>query len=71
MTFLCGQAGVSALGAVVAKQSNDDSLCDEYLTIFRKVLPFKNKVFFRFMFFTLALLGSTFFFSFFLADKTS
>ncbi|PWA87293.1 G protein coupled receptor [Artemisia annua] len=37
VTFLCGQAGISALGAVVAKQSNDDSLCDEYLTIFRKI----------------------------------
>ncbi|GJX94212.1 CBS domain-containing protein CBSCBSPB1-like protein [Tanacetum coccineum] len=29
-------AGVSALGDVMATQNNDDSLCDEYLSVFRK-----------------------------------
>nr|XP_043640152.1 lanC-like protein GCR2 [Erigeron canadensis] len=37
VTFICGQAGVSALGAVVAKQSNDDNLCDHYLKRFREI----------------------------------
>lgn len=37
VTFLCGQAGVSALGAVVAKQTNDDHLCNHYLTRFREI----------------------------------
>ncbi|KVH99114.1 LanC-like protein, eukaryotic, partial [Cynara cardunculus var. scolymus] len=37
MTFMCGQAGVYALGAVVAKQANDDYLCDHYLTRFREI----------------------------------
>ncbi|KAL4566869.1 hypothetical protein LXL04_030995 [Taraxacum kok-saghyz] len=37
VTFICGQAGVSALGAVVAKQSNDDHLFNHYLTRFREI----------------------------------
>ncbi|MFS7940516.1 putative lanthionine synthetase C, six-hairpin glycosidase-like superfamily [Helianthus anomalus] len=37
VTFLCGLAGVYALGAVVAKQANDDNLCDYYLTRFREI----------------------------------
>ncbi|KAI3686277.1 hypothetical protein L1987_79951 [Smallanthus sonchifolius] len=37
VTFLCGMAGVYALGAVVAKQDNDDSLCDYYLSRFREI----------------------------------
>ncbi|KAK1407090.1 hypothetical protein QVD17_38701 [Tagetes erecta] len=37
VTFMCGVAGVYALGAVVAKQANDDSLCDYYLTRFRQI----------------------------------
>ncbi|KAI3504475.1 hypothetical protein L1887_25973 [Cichorium endivia] len=36
-TFICGQAGVSAIGAVVAKQSNDDHLFNHYLTRFREM----------------------------------
>lgn len=37
MTFICGQAGVYALGAVVAKHSGDEQLCDYYLTKFKEV----------------------------------
>ncbi|KAF5806835.1 putative lanthionine synthetase C, six-hairpin glycosidase-like superfamily [Helianthus annuus] len=37
VTFLCGLAGVYALGAVVAKQANDDKLCDYYLTRFGEI----------------------------------
>ncbi|KAI3686278.1 hypothetical protein L1987_79952 [Smallanthus sonchifolius] len=37
VTFICGLGGVYALGAVVAKEANDDSLCDYYLTRFRKI----------------------------------
>ncbi|XP_071692182.1 lanC-like protein GCR2 [Rutidosis leptorrhynchoides] len=37
VTFICGQAGVSALGAVVANQTNDKTLCDHYLARFREI----------------------------------
>ncbi|KAI3820579.1 hypothetical protein L1987_08127 [Smallanthus sonchifolius] len=37
VTFLCGLAGVYALGAVVAKQDDDGSLCDYYLSRFREI----------------------------------
>lgn len=49
VTFICGQAGVSALGVVVAKQSNDDQLFNHYLTRFKKIkLPkdLPNELFF-------------------------
>lgn len=38
MTFLCGRAGVCALGAVVAKHAGDEQLLNDYLTQFREVL---------------------------------
>lgn len=38
VTFICGRAGVCALGAVVAKHCGDDRLCEHYLTEFEKVL---------------------------------
>ncbi|KAK4746381.1 hypothetical protein SAY87_012693 [Trapa incisa] len=37
VTFICGQAGVYALGAVVAKQAGDDRLLHRYLTQFRQI----------------------------------
>ncbi|CAL5390694.1 unnamed protein product [Camellia sinensis] len=37
VTFICGQAGVCALGAVVAKHSGDERLCDQYLTKFKEI----------------------------------
>ncbi|XP_009767466.1 lanC-like protein GCL2 isoform X2 [Nicotiana tabacum] len=37
VTFICGQAGVYALGAVVAKHSGDEQLCDHYLTKFKEI----------------------------------
>lgn len=37
VTFICGEAGVCALGAVVAKHAGDEQLCDQYLTQFKKV----------------------------------
>ncbi|XP_077223750.1 lanC-like protein GCL2 [Tasmannia lanceolata] len=36
-TFICGRAGVCALGAVVAKQAGDQRLMDHYLTQFKKI----------------------------------
>lgn len=38
MTFICGQAGVCALGAVVAKHCGDEGLCKYYLTKFKQVV---------------------------------
>ena len=38
VTFLCGRAGVSALGAVVAKHIGDQSLLNNYLEQFKEVL---------------------------------
>ncbi|CAK9138218.1 unnamed protein product [Ilex paraguariensis] len=37
VTFICGQAGVYALGAVVAKHCGDQQLCDHYLTEFEQI----------------------------------
>ncbi|KAI3427545.1 uncharacterized protein J3R85_009373 [Psidium guajava] len=37
VTFICGQAGVCALGAVVAKHSCDERLLDHYLTRFKEI----------------------------------
>ncbi|PKI56302.1 hypothetical protein CRG98_023321, partial [Punica granatum] len=37
VTFICGQAGVFALGAVVAKHAGDDRLLNHYLTQFREI----------------------------------
>lgn len=37
VTFLCGRAGVCALGAVVAKHAGDQQLLDYYLTQFKKI----------------------------------
>lgn len=37
VTFICGQAGVYALGAVVAKHSGDDRLSEHYLTKFKDI----------------------------------
>ncbi|CAN4104165.1 unnamed protein product [Withania somnifera] len=37
VTFICGQAGVYALGAVVAKHTGNEQLCDHYLTKFKEI----------------------------------
>lgn len=37
MTFLCGRAGVCALGALAAKHAGDDQLVNYYLAQFREV----------------------------------
>lgn len=37
MTFICGQAGVYALGAVVAKHCGDEELCKHFLAKFKEV----------------------------------
>ncbi|KAH0744271.1 hypothetical protein KY290_032264 [Solanum tuberosum] len=37
VTFICGQAGVYSLGAVVAKHNGDEQLCDHYLTKFKEI----------------------------------
>uniref|UniRef100_A0A5B7ADD2 Putative lanC-like protein GCR2 n=1 Tax=Davidia involucrata TaxID=16924 RepID=A0A5B7ADD2_DAVIN len=37
VTFIIGQAGVCALGAVVAKHSGDERLCDRYLSQFKEI----------------------------------
>ena len=37
MTFICGRAGVCALGAVIAKHSGDERLLEGYLTKFKEV----------------------------------
>lgn len=37
MTFICGRAGVYALGAVLAKHASDKRLLDRYLTQFKEV----------------------------------
>lgn len=41
VTFICGRAGVCALGAVVAKHGSDDESFSYYLAQFQKVLLFK------------------------------
>lgn len=38
VTFICGRAGVCALGAVLAKHAGDERLLDHYLTKFKEVL---------------------------------
>jgi len=38
VTFICGYAGVCALGAVAAKCLGDDQLYDRYLARFRGVI---------------------------------
>ena len=40
MTFLCGRAGVCALGAVAAKHAGDERLLDHYVTRFKEVVAF-------------------------------
>ncbi|CAA3019739.1 lanC GCR2 [Olea europaea subsp. europaea] len=42
VTFICGEAGVCALGAVVAKHAGDEQLCDQYLTQFKEIKLPKN-----------------------------
>ncbi|KAA8526849.1 hypothetical protein F0562_008922 [Nyssa sinensis] len=42
VTFICGQAGVCALGAVVAKHNGDERLCKHYLTQFKEIKPPKD-----------------------------
>ncbi|KAG2717294.1 hypothetical protein I3760_03G168300 [Carya illinoinensis] len=37
VTFLCGRAGVCALGAVVAKHAGDEQLLNDYLAQFREI----------------------------------
>ena len=37
MTFICGRAGVCALGAVIAKHTGDEKLLHYYLRQFKKV----------------------------------
>ncbi|KAK4369149.1 hypothetical protein RND71_012941 [Anisodus tanguticus] len=36
-TFICGHAGIYALGAIAAKNSGDDQLCEHYLTKFKEI----------------------------------
>lgn len=43
VTFICGQAGVCALGAVVARESGDEKLCHHYITQFNEVTLFINE----------------------------
>lgn len=38
MTFICGRAGVCALGAVVAKHAGDERLLERYITQLKEVL---------------------------------
>lgn len=38
VTFLCGRAGVCALGAVAAKHAGDERLLGHYLSQFKEVL---------------------------------
>lgn len=38
VTFICGRAGVCALGAVVAKHAGDEKLLKYYITQFKEVL---------------------------------
>lgn len=38
MTFICGRAGVCALGAVTAKHAGDERLLEHYLRQFKEVL---------------------------------
>lgn len=42
VTFICGRAGVCALGAVVAKNAGDERLLDSYLTQFKEVPTFRS-----------------------------
>lgn len=37
VTFICGRAGVCALGAVIAKHAGDERLLDYYLRQFKEV----------------------------------
>ncbi|XP_008809400.1 lanC-like protein GCL2 [Phoenix dactylifera] len=37
VTFICGRAGVCALGAVVAKHAGDEALLNHYLSSFREI----------------------------------
>ncbi|KAF3796216.1 LanC-like protein [Nymphaea thermarum] len=37
VTFICGQAGVYALGAAAAKLMGDQALVDDYLTLFKEI----------------------------------
>jgi hypothetical protein len=37
LTFICGRAGVCALGAVIAKHCNDQLLLTHYLSSFDEV----------------------------------
>ena len=38
VTFICGRAGVCALGAVVAKYNSNGRLCDQYINKFKEVI---------------------------------
>lgn len=48
VTFICGQAGVYALGAVVAKHAGDDRLLHRYLTQFREIHARISRFWFQF-----------------------
>ncbi|KAJ4975584.1 hypothetical protein NE237_000690 [Protea cynaroides] len=37
VTFICGRAGVCALGAVAAKDAGDEQLCNYYITKFKEI----------------------------------
>jgi len=43
VTFICGRAGVCALGAVAAKHAGDDESSRYYLAQFQQVLQFDYK----------------------------
>lgn len=42
VSFICGRAGVCALGAVAAKLANDGRLVDHYLEKFKDVMLFHH-----------------------------
>lgn len=46
MTFICGRAGVCALGAVAAKRANDEALQSYYLSQLGEVAFLLNFVLF-------------------------
>lgn len=46
VTFICGKAGVCALGAVVAKHIGDDKLLHYYLNQFKEVKSVVDMLYF-------------------------
>lgn len=46
VTFICEEAGVCALGAVVTRESSDEKLCHHYVTQFNEVVLSINEPYF-------------------------